>query len=389
MSEQLGGEAIKALEIFNHYKAIHPNTIQITHARNRTEVNESLKLTDIYFVEDDWLTRFFWKSVILRGYINSRFSKQAVQLANQLAKERGAKKAIIHQTGPNSPVIRRAISALHFNVFGPINGNIYRPDAFAGKETGFDVFRRFFHTPLQRFNAIFSCALSRSDQIFVAGGQRTKDSLLTAGCDNRLFVDTDDCGVSDALLDRPIVSHQSENYQFVHIGRLVKFKCTDLLIKALANTQHPITLDIIGNGPELLACQRLVDRLHLQSRVRFLDWSAHGEIGDILSQYRGLVLPSVGDSNGVVVQEAMAVGLPVICLDWGGPQLLVDDQVNGVLIQPKSEAYVIEQLASHLDALATRPEMADRLAKAARHKAGRWRWSVLAQKWLDHYEVLF
>ena len=44
VSEQMGGEAIKALQSFQELKKLHPDTLQITHARNRAEVARNIIL---------------------------------------------------------------------------------------------------------------------------------------------------------------------------------------------------------------------------------------------------------------------------------------------------------------------------------------------------------
>jgi hypothetical protein len=54
--------------------------------------------------------------------------------------------------------------------------------------------------------------------------------------------------------------------------------------------------------------------------VGFLNWLPnHADLLDRPQHYRGTVLPSIADANGIVVQKAMAIGTPSICLDWGGP----------------------------------------------------------------------
>lgn len=130
------------------------------------------------------------------------------------------------------------------------------------------------------------------------------------------MVATVDCGVKDALLDRPRVRHQSVNVRFVQFGRQVFHKCTYLVIHSLMKTRLPIELDIIGTGPEIERLTALVAQFGLSARVRFLGWyPSHADLLDSLDQYRGFVLPSIEDANGIVVQESMALGLPPVCLD--------------------------------------------------------------------------
>lgn len=386
VSEQMGGEAIKALQIFQEFKKIHPNTIQITHERNEQELSGRLKLQDVYYIRDTWVSVTLWKTKVLGFLIGLWFCKKAVRLAEQIAKERGfdGKATVIHQTEPNSPVMPRFISKKHVNVFGPINGNIYYPALFRDHEKLAARLRRVLHFPFQKLNRVFFRDLSRADLIFTAGGDRTRTSLLAGGCQPQKLMDTVDCGIRDAILDRPRITHQGVNGRFVHFGRLVFHKCTFLIIKSLAKTQHPVTLDIIGAGPELENCKQLVKDLNLTERVRFLGWyKSHNDLLDSLSQYRGVVLPSIEDANGIVIQESMALGLPAVCLDWGGPQLLVDHGKTGYLIEPKTVDQITSKMAEHLDTLSQDGALAESMSLRSRATASEWRWSEVAAKWAN------
>lgn len=390
VGEQMGGEAIKALQIFQEYKKRLPNTLQITHERNRAELEGRLQALDVFFIEDDWISLLLWKSVIFRFLLDAHFSKKAVQMAERLAKERGYEEndVIIHQTEPNSPVVPRHISKAHINVFGPINGNVYFPKIFKHKESLSDWLRRVLHIPIQKMNAILFNNLSKADMIFVAGGQRTVDSLKAAECAEEIMVETIDCGMRDSYLTRPRITHQGNNYRFIHFGRLVPFKCTDLIVKALAKTEKPVILDVVGSGPELQNCKDIATTLSVNNRVNFIEWREHKALLDSLSEYRGVVLPSIGDSNGIVIQEALALGLPPICLDWGGPQLLIDHEKDGFLIKPVSEAHITDKIAKYMDELSEQPELAESFSLASREKAASWLWSSVTDEWLNHYNKI-
>ncbi len=391
VSEQLGGEAMKALQIFQQYRKLQPNTIQITHVRNKAELKDRLQLDNVFFIEDDLIFVFLWKSIIFRLLIDVWFSKKAIQLAEKIALEKNIPKeqVIIHQTEPNSPVMPRTISKHHKNVFGPINGNIYYPKIFRHIESKLVKFRRILHFPLQRLNALMLNGLKKADLIFVAGGDRTKQSLTAAGCTKEQMVDTIDCGINCHFLKRDRIQHSSVNYRFIHYGRMVLHKGTFLLIKSLKKTKQPINVDIVGHGPELAACKKLVDELDLTSRIRFLDWHTnHNDLLDSLCNYRGVVLPSLEDANGMVIQEAMAVGLPPICLNWGGPQLLIDHNKDGFLVDPSSEEAITSTLAKYMDTLANDGDLAESFSLSCREKASNWRWSTTCQTWIKHYELI-
>ena len=81
------------------------------------------------------------------------------------------------------------------------------------------------------------------------------------------------------------------------------------------------------------------------------------------------------------------MGLPPICLDWGGPSLLIEHGRSGFLIQPVSTSHITTEIARHMDQLAQDAELAESISRAARDLALGWRWSTLAADWLASYPV--
>lgn len=387
VSEQMGGEAMKALQILRELRRVLPDTLQVTHDRNQAEIAR-LGLAGVHFVSDSRVSLFMWRSVLLRAALGPWFSWKAVQLAEQLALTHAAagRSVVIHQVEPNSPVMPRWLSRRFPNVLGPINGNIYYPRLFRRHESFSAGLRRRLHMPLQWLRRCLPPLRRDAELVLVAGGERTRQSLLAAGLDEASFVDTVDCGVPEALLARPRLTHEGVNLRFVHFGRLVFHKGTALAIRALAYTRLPIELDVVGRGPELEPCRQLVAELGLRSRVRFLDWyERHEDLLASFGAYRGMVLPSIEDANGIVVQEAMALGLPPVCLDWGGPQLLIQDGESGFLVRPDSLEAITRGIADKLDRLADEPALAERMSAAARRQAADWRWPQVMQQWLALY----
>jgi glycosyltransferase involved in cell wall biosynthesis len=80
-----------------------------------------------------------------------------------------------------------------------------------------------------------------------------------------------------------------------------------------------------------------------------------------------LVLPSLYECGGAVVLEAMAIGIPAIATDWGGPADYLDPSC-GILVSPSSREAFIEGLALALVRLARNPEERLAMGRAGRRK---------------------
>jgi glycosyltransferase involved in cell wall biosynthesis len=198
------------------------------------------------------------------------------------------------------------------------------------------------------------------------------------------MVDVLDAGLEAGLAALEPARHVGRNPQFVAAGRLVDYKGNDLAIRALAAADPDLTLTIHGEGPMRPVLERLAESLGVAGRVRFAGWLPHGELGG-LRAYRGLIFPTLAEANGIVMQEAMMLGLPVVTLRWGGPEALADDS-SAVYIAPDGPEAVVAGLAAAMNRLAGDPAHAAALGAAARARAeAAFDWDKVAASWAAHY----
>jgi glycosyltransferase involved in cell wall biosynthesis len=386
VSEQMGGEAIKALQIYLELKRQGFRVHQITHDRVKAELDQNYPDMEVSYVKDTNLQKALYRIGLLAPSLNIIFLWRARGIAKQVLKKHPS--SVIHFTSPVSPVLTFFRIPEACVVIGPINGNIHYPASFRSREPFSYRIRRWLHPILQFIHRHTITGKRHADALLVAGGERTYKSLRMCGCRDEQFVDSIDSGVLDHLGSNPRISHSGKNLRFFQNGRLVQHKGTDLVIKALKKTRNPIEFDIIGRGPELENLKALAAELNLQSRVHFIEWIPdHNKVAETLRKYRAFVFPSLAEANGIVVQEAMVQGLPVIALDWGGPSLLVTRE-SGVLIEPISEDHVVTELANAMDMLAEDGELAERMSIAGRKRSNEcgYLWSGVIRNWVSVYQ---
>jgi glycosyltransferase involved in cell wall biosynthesis len=124
---------------------------------------------------------------------------------------------------------------------------------------------------------------------------------------------------------------------------------------------------LIGDGPQRSALERLAVNLGVADRVRFWGRLPRGQALARLAACSVLVHPSLHDSGGWVCLEAMAAGLPVICLDLGGPSLLVSEE-SGFVIPALTPEQVVGDIAGVLASLAHDPGLGSRMGGAGRKR---------------------
>ncbi len=165
------------------------------------------------------------------------------------------------------------------------------------------------------------------------------------------------CGVEPA---RYVETRRGDGpVRALFIGRLAAVKGVPVLLEAMADVPE-VSLTLIGDGPERVALE--AKAAAIGDRVEFLGYRSQTEVADALAEVDLLVLPSFAEGVPVVLMEAMAAGLPVVCSHVAGIPELVEDDVSGILVPPGDT----EALAGAL-----RDLVGDAARRAAMGAAGR------------------
>jgi glycosyltransferase involved in cell wall biosynthesis len=107
----------------------------------------------------------------------------------------------------------------------------------------------------------------------------------------------------------------------LYAGRLEPWKGVFLCLHALALLPG-WRLIVCGGGKDQHRLERLARRLHVADRVEWVGWLPQDELLDRMRRADVFLFPSLREEAGAVVAEARAAGLPVVCLERGGPPLL-------------------------------------------------------------------
>jgi len=140
-------------------------------------------------------------------------------------------------------------------------------------------------------------------------------------------------------------------------GRLVPIKGLDMLLAALrrlAQEGVAVELDVVGDGPMRATWQTMSEAFGLAGHVRFHGALSLDEVASQMQACHVFCLPSVRESGGAVLLEAMACARPVIGLNFGGPGEIIDAEV-GSKIEMQSPEQVTADLAAELKAVIANP----------------------------------
>ena len=153
------------------------------------------------------------------------------------------------------------------------------------------------------------------------------------------------------------------------VGNLIPIKGHDLLIRAFAALHDrlsgivpPLSLEIIGDGPERARLQQLAQELGITAKVHFRGRRSRREVADAMRHAAVFALPSRYEGLGCVYLESMSASKPVIACQGQGIEEVIRPAVNGCLIAPND----LEGLTDSLAALVQQPELRHKIGNAAR-----------------------
>jgi glycosyltransferase involved in cell wall biosynthesis len=147
------------------------------------------------------------------------------------------------------------------------------------------------------------------------------------------------------------------------VGRLVKIKGIVTLLEAFSRlTYRDSVLLVCGTGRLLISLKKMVHDLKLDDKVIFKGRVPHG----ILPKYYALcdmcVVPSLFESFGLVVLEAMSMKKPVVATNVGGIPEIIKNNINGLLVKPNDT----DALAEAMDKVLQDQRLGIRLGTNAR-----------------------
>ena len=176
------------------------------------------------------------------------------------------------------------------------------------------------------------------------------------------------------------------------VGRLKPHKGLELLIKACAQIQkgRKFTLTIIGQGTEYYTqfLKSLTVELGLEEIV---EWIPSVKRSDLIAVYRHhdiFCFPTLSDTYGVALLEAMSTALPTVVSDIGGPAEIVSEE-SGIKIPCERPEQYIDDCACALADLIDHPEKRKKLGDGSRKRIlDRHDWQKIGARLEAIYEAL-
>ena len=178
-----------------------------------------------------------------------------------------------------------------------------------------------------------------------------------------------------AVDPRPRAGWLADALVMTTLGRLAPEKSVDLVVGAFADVaadEQAARLLMIGGGPSEAALRNRAAQPDLAGRVYLVGHQPHVAALSVAKGADLMVAASQTETQGLVLAEALALGVPVVAIEGPGVGDSVRDGIDGLIVSAEPGAEQWSRLADALLGLARDPARRAALAEAARSGAGRF-----------------
>jgi glycosyltransferase involved in cell wall biosynthesis len=138
---------------------------------------------------------------------------------------------------------------------------------------------------------------------------------------------------------------------------------------------YNVNLSLVGDGELKANMEELIQTLGLNENVKMFGWiKDRRKLLEILRESDILVFTSKpGEGLGLTILEAMSQGLPVIATKCGGPEEVIEDGINGYLVDYSTDEDIVNQFVDRIiEFLIKNPRIYEQMSKNNIEKAREW-----------------
>jgi glycosyltransferase involved in cell wall biosynthesis len=301
---------------------------------------------------------------------------------------------IVHALTPMMPryphkVVKACIKTPF--LLGPVNGGLPFPSGFKETAKQESANLNFLRTLGRSLIPGYVETYKKADKILVGSAytlQMLKEMFAIPNDKTELFYEN---GISKDFLSRAKNASDGSKVKLLFVGRLVPYKCADVVIEAISHLdkeiQDKISLSIVGDGSERANLEKQVQELNLGQTVSFVGWINQQQTLEYYSQSDIFCFPSIREFGGAVVLEAMACGLPCIVANNGGIAEYVTEE-TGFKIDPISREYLVQELTDKIKLLVKDEPLRKTMSIKAVERVQDFEWERKAQKIVGIYQEL-
>lgn len=369
----------------------------VTHIRNKPFLEAAgapLHGSEIIYIDTEWFARRLYGAArfLFPGSEHSVFLLSSLDFflydratLHTLEPRRG-EWDVVHIVTPVSPSAHSVLGRLGLPILrGPLNGGLRTPPNFPEFMRADSAWLYSLRDLAKPFQSVFGNPPAAT---FYAN-RATWGALSPA--ERKQAERVPEIAVDPALFSFapwPDSPSPTNPLRVLFVGRLIPAKALPLLLEGARRVHGsiPIEVTVIGDGPMRQAWEASAKTLPYP--VHFLGSRGASTVSAAFAASHVFCLPSIRESGGAVLLEAMSAARPVIAVDYGGPAELVDESV-GRLVPADSPESVAAGIAAALAEVIAQPgEWRRRGIAGRRHVLLHHTWDHRVQRGLALYRRL-
>ena len=254
-------------------------------------------------------------------------------------------------------------------IWGPMGGGECVPFPFIGvlpfKQRIVQLFRYILNytTVINPLILLPAC----KSEVILARTPNTKDIMpFFTRKKTRVLLET---AMEDEIFKREKKEYGAEVIKMVISARFISIKNIPLVIKALKyiQTSKPWKLTLLGSGPDKKLIENTIKAEGVGQQVSIIPYLPREEALDMIEHSDIFIFPSLKEGGTWALMEAMAIGLPVVCLDWAG--MAVETTSDTAIQIPVSNSRKMEKDFGHaISLLINSPQLRKQIGQAARKR---------------------
>lgn len=258
-------------------------------------------------------------------------------------------------------------------IFGPVGGAQTTPKAFAPYIKGHEKsekIREIINNSV-RLNPFYKHTLNKAHLILCAN-KETQQFLGSIVKDKSKCQLLTENGIMQDRIEQPNfnVKNEADTVNILWAGRFLYRKGLAFLLEALSrvDTDRKFNLILVGSGAEAESLKQKTIELGIEDKVAFTGQIPYLEMKKIYASSDIFVFPSLRETTGTVLFEAMSNGLPILTFNQNGADLLIDESCGIKIAINQSLENIKNDFAKGLKTLIENDELRLNLGKAAYEK---------------------
>ena len=276
-------------------------------------------------------------------------------------------------------------------IFGPVGGAQTTPKSLEKYVKNYKLQEkvREIINILSKYNPFYIWEINRAKKIY-ACNQETFDFLQNVIVDKSKLELMTENGVYKDKYSNIKEKEQNDCVCIMWAGRFLYRKGIELLLEAISkiNTKKQYRVTICGDGPERQHIEKLIKERNLQHIVSLTGNINQTELNEQYRTNQIFVFPSLRETTGTVLFEAMGNKLAVVTLNQNGGKNLIDDNC-GLLVNVDNGEDVASNLAKAVQLLIENDELRNTMGINANHKVlCDYTWETKIENMLNVYKKL-